>query len=434
MDVIMIVVIILIFSISFFLIYKKDIIFSMVMVWMFAYCIFTIIGYLYFPRRLILHSGGQYYGMEEFYSYYLYILGFFIMVGLFYILINKIGVLFVIKSIEEEMKFSVFIYYFIVIAYLFSISFYLLKDYDALSYVNQAILKSNKIWFYAYTISGIFIVSLIDGVINMKKFKLRVFNTILLTGIVILTVWTSLKAGQRIELLMILNAVIAYFISSQKYNSEKNSVKNLKPTKIKFILVIVIFAMISQIIRSTRGEISKIWDLDFEMLLFNLFSIENLVFQDWLSPSLSLLSVIHYQLIVPLDVIKSNTLNIFSFIIGGYPSLGSTLSREIDPGGITGYGYYFLTEGYQLTGEIGFILSSFLLVFYYKFYQVFFISKNDIKYNNYMYGIIALFIIDLVRGQSLFFIKGILFYIIPAIILYFLQYGKLPRLYIKRNY
>lgn len=419
----------ILFSVIFFRIYRRDIIFSIVLFWMFAYCIFSMIAYLYYPEDLIIRSGGQYYGLDIFYDYYIYIVASFVMIGIFYFILNAIKPCIIMNTVNAKIEFSRIIFYIIMMVYIFIMTFFLIKNYGELSYDNQRVMKDNKIWFYLYTTSGVFILALLNDIVVNKKNKLvkSIFMVVLFTVVI----WTSLKSGQRIELFMIGNILMVYFLTliRTKENNGKTIKRIPMKQKVKLGIIIIIFIVFFQIIRTTRGDIQEILNLDFKKLMIVLFDMKTIVFQDWFAPSLSLITCMQFHVIQPIEVVKSNILNIFSFIFGGYPSLGESFSRYVDPNGITGYGYYFLTEGYQLVGSLGFIVSSFLIVFYYRCYRVLLLSRNNDNYNCYMSGIIALYIISIVRGQSLFFIKGIMFYIIPAIFLYFLQFGKLPMFY-----
>jgi hypothetical protein len=130
----------------------------------------------------------------------------------------------------------------------------------------------------------------------------------------------------------------------------------------------------------------------------------------------------YYKLIFPLEIIKSNILN--SLIIFDYPTAGEVISRLLDPNGWGGVGYYYFTEGYNLLGFGGFIYSALVIVLNYYIYENLFTKTNDEIYNLLISGVISYYMINIVRGGTLFMIKGILFYIIPFTILYCIAANK----------
>jgi len=127
-------------------------------------------------------------------------------------------------------------------------------------------------------------------------------------------------------------------------------------------------------------------------------------------------------IIFPFTVLESNLEVLIPLI--SHQSLGSILSRIIDPFGWAGYGYYILTEGYNFMGFMGFMYSSFIFVFGFRILELFFCNSKDELFNAYLYGILGFISLNVVRGQSAMLIKSIYFYILPSIILFILSTEK----------
>lgn len=412
------------FIFTFIKIFNKTYILGFVYFLLFIYTFFTMIGYIYFPEKLALVSMGQYYGLDFFLKYFIYIFLGFISIYLFYNIIYKFSkISFKIRlKIEETSRMkniNIFIFRIISISWILITLYYLLNNYSQLSYYNQHILKSNKIWFYLYS-SNILI--LFSSIVKLKYDKSAISKSITIFSIIInfvLFLLTAIRAGQRIQIFsLFLSFLIVLIIKKQLKIIPRNFIKFLK-----LIIIIICFIVISQIIRNTRGRISSLHEIQIEHIsISSLFNLEGIVFQDYLSPSLTLMTSMYYKLIFPLEIIKSNILN--SLIIFDYPTAGEVISRLLDPNGWGGVGYYYFTEGYNLLGFGGFIYSALVIVLNYYIYENLFTKTNDEIYNLLISGVISYYMINIVRGGTLFMIKGILFYIIPFTILYCIAANK----------
>lgn len=430
MNILLIILFLIYFVYTFVKIYNKTYIFGLVYFIIFLYTFFTMLGYNLYPDDLYVVSSGQYYGEDIFLNYYAYICLCFITMYISFFIIY--GTEFFVPSIKvlllDNRRFRIIneiIFFSFNIIIIFILLFFLIKYYNQLSYYNQSVLKSNKIWFYLFSASGIFIFAIITKIFTIKnKFNKYIYEAILifLTLVVIIT---ALKAGQRIQLFKITLSFIIYI--SIKYDLKIKLRNTFKVSKL--VIPAMVFVVFSQLIRSSRGNVISISDgiLNIESLK-ELFDFKTLIFQDYLVPSLTLITSMNYKIIFPIEVIKSNFIN--ATIIGDYPTLGAILARIIDPSGWGGYGYYILTEGYNLMGFMGFIYISVIIVIVYRLYEKVLTKTNDKNFNLYMSCIISYYIIDIVRSGSLFMIKGVFFYIIPFIFLYCKATNKKIRIYI----
>jgi hypothetical protein len=420
---------IIFFILSSFYIWKKSQIFFLAYSALFAYTIFTQLGYLFYPEILDIVSFHQYYGKEAFIPYWIYIFLSFIAIFLIFIRLYEKKYKTMLKlEIKPLLKKShIFLYLTLIFFYESFLIFFLVKNYENLSYFTQFVLKDNKLWSYLFTINGIILLSLFYKIYTTYKKNWKVFYIILFILSVSVFLITAIKGGQRIEMAATLLGFIVFlgFVFKDKI---KNKGRILKYGFIILFIAVLLF----QGIRTTRGG-----QITIEMFLENiknpeiylsLFLPKNLIFQDWLSPSLTLITSMEQDIVFPSKVIESNLRCLVPFI--SHQSLGEILARIINPESRGGYGYYILNEGYNFMGFAGFIYSAFIFVLGFRLLESFFASTKDKLFNAYMYGIIAFLIIDIVRGQSIGFLKGLYFYFLPAIILFILMSRK--RIYLAR--
>jgi len=407
---------------------KKSQIFFMFYLVLFAYTFFTQVAYLFYPDKLYVISHYQYYGEEPFIYYWSYIFLAFILIFLLFIVFynKKDKTIFNLQVKISLKKPNNLMYSFLILFYIGINTFFLVKNYENLSYVRQGILKGNTIWFYLFSLGGIVLLSLFYKIyLETKRRRRKLFYFILFLLVLLVFSLTAIRAGQRIEIAMGLLGCIASL-----WYLFRGKIK-FKFLKLKYIFVafFIFFIAVSffQGIRITRGHNETL--SEFFIVLKNprtylvCFQPENLLFQDWVVPSLTLITSMEWDIIFPLKVIESNLECLIPFI--SHRSLGSTLSRIIDPEGIQGYGYYLLTEGYNLIGFFGFIYSAFIFVVGIRILESFFARTNDKVFNSYMYGIMGVMIIEVVRGgQTMIFLKSLYLYFLPAIILFVLMSEK----------
>jgi hypothetical protein len=411
----------LFFILTSFYIRRKSQIFFLYYFVLFAYTFFSQIGYLFYPEKLILVSHDQYYGEETFITYWLYIFLSFISIFLIFIIFyeKKYRTVFSIKVKSLPKKRGNFLYIVLILFYEFILSFFLTKNYENLSYFNQDVLKSNKIWFYLFSLGGIVLLSLFFKIYIEHKKSKKIFYSVLFFSVFLIFSLTAIRSGQRIEVAM---ALLGFMVSLQYLFRDKIRIK-------RFIIFIIIFIMISfsQAVRITRGYdetpeafFTTLMNPETYLIIFN---PETLVFQDWLNPSLTLMTSIERDIVFPDKVIESNLEVLVPFF--KHESLGEILSRVIDPESNAGYGYYILTEGYNFTGFFGFMYSALIFVLGIRFWESFFTNTKDEIFNAYMYGIMGFLVIYVVRGgQTILFLKGFYLYFLPAIILFILMSNK----------
>ncbi len=382
------------------------------------YTFFSIYGYINYGSEINRMAYNQYYGVNKsFYIYYFYILGFIVVLTLLLKYLNKIKCFnFRIKVGNKNKKIES-VYFIINILFIMILSIFLISNYNRASYFDQRILKSNKLWFFAFNFSIYLIV--INFYLGRDKGRKKIFYYILGTIIAIFFLLTALKFGQRIQILNLTFGVITVLLLNIKKSLYKIILKK------EIILISLSFISLSQYIRGNRGGIK---DLKFEFSMDLITSVfgKTMVFQDYLIPSYTLLTSIEKKIFLPVDVIKSNILN--TLIIFNYPTLGSLISRIIEPKASKGYGYFILSEGYNLCGGLGILVLIIYIAFIFKFYFEVLTNTLDKKFNILMSSVISMYLLNIVRSQSLFFLKGILMFYLPAIFMYICATGKKIRL------
>jgi len=416
----------LFFVLTSFYIWKKSQIFFLFYFVLFAYTFFTQLGYLLYPEKTYAISHYQYYGEEAFIPYWIYIFLSFISIFLIFVVFydKKYRTLFSIKVKQSLKEYGNF-YLILILLYGSASVFFLIKNYENLSYYNQVILKDNKIWFYLFSLGGIVLLSIFYKILIEHNKKNKIFYSVLFFSVLLIFSLTAIRSGQRIEIAM----TFLGFIASLWYLfRDRIKVERLKLKRI-FAVFFILFLALSffQGIRITRGHnespVAFFTALKNPMAYLDPLLPENLIFQDWSVPSLTLMTSIERNIIFPKKVIESNLTCLIPLI--RHESLGYVLSRIIDTETTQGHGYYILTEGYNLMGFAGFIYSAFIFVISLRLLESFFTDTKDKLFNSYMYGIMGFLAIEVIRGgQSLGFLKGLYLYFLPALILFILMTRK----------
>jgi len=419
----------LFFILTSFYIWKKSQIFFLVYLLLFAYTFFTQFGYLCYPKQL--NSSHLYYGEGIFITYWVYVFLSFISIFLIFVLFyhKKYKTLLKIQLSSLSRKSSDFLYTGLILLYNSALLFFLVKNYKDLNYSNQAILKNNKIWLYLFSLAGIVLLSLFYKIYIERTKKKRTFYSFLFLILLLIFFVTTIKSGQRIQVATTVLGFTAFL-----WYLFKDKIRCLK-LKHVFVVLILCFILILffQGVRMSRGLKGHREGLGAFFNAFkkpriyvDIFFPKELIFQDWLSPSLTLAASIEYNIVFPGKVIESNFKSLFPFI--KHTSLGRELAKIIDPSlreTYEGYGYYILTEGYNIMGFFGFIYSAFIFVFGLRLLESFFTNTGNKTFNSYMYGIIAFSAIMIVRGgQTMVFLKMLYLYFFPAIILFLLMNNK----------
>jgi len=415
------IILFLFFIITQFYIWKKSKIFWLYYCVLFAYTIFTQLGYLLYSKKLSAVSHFQYYGESIFIKYWLFVFLAFISIFLLFAIFYDKKLKMVHLEIKKTKKRKNFLYIIAILIYEAILIFFLIKNFENLSYYNQYILKNNKLWFYLFSFNGVIFLSFLYKILTEQRKKIKfLYSTLFLFSFSILVI-TCIRSGQRSDFFIPFIGIFSFILCVYKDKIKLNKIK-LKNILISLVIIFIIISLL-QGIRIIRGHEENInsflMAIKRPQTYLTLLVPKNLIFQDWLAPSLTLATSINYKIIFPLKVIESNIKCFIPFI--SHKSIGSIMSKIIDPHGIQGYGYYILTEGYNFMGFFGFIYIAFIFVFGIKILETFFANTKDKYINSFMYGIMGILIIGVIRGQSIVFLKGLYLYFFPAILLLFLM-------------
>jgi len=428
------------FVLSFAHLLKINSLFAVYYFFLFLYTIFSQIGYVYYPEHVMTLSSQQYYGPEMFPQYWLFVFLSFLCIYLLAIFALRRKLSFIptlhIKPMRivvggfpvSELMFVLFVL--TVELFLFA---ELYDKYNFLGYRSAELLKGNKLWFYLLYFNSLLIFMLYFKVASMTasvKKNLYVLLAALCVGI---SLTTNIRMGGRITVFFLATAFIGYFVP------QEISLFSRRFWKGCFFVGIVVTGLVvfSQTITAIRGtadteNIDGFIAVASNADVFRRLTIfENLLTQDYFVPSFTIITSMYYGLVFPMTVLESNLLGLIPLI--PHLTLGGVFVQIVNPLRDAGYGYYILTEGYNVMGFWGIFYNMFIFVFGFKLIHRLFAETNNIEFNRFMRGVIAFIIISIVRGQSMYFIKAVYFVFSPAVILYMLAFGKGFRLSFSRG-
>ena len=412
------------FLVTFVQIARRDPIFGLFYCVLYVYTVFTQIAYVVYPEYVSARSGDQYYGLDAYYLFILFVSLSFLAIYLFsfvffgkkhkkktYFTFRRIGVR--TSSIYQYLFLAIILFHDAIMLY------FLVRNYSALNYYTEKVLlKGNKLFFFGFSFYRIILMVLYVKLTRFSNTVERYIYSVLFPLSLAIFLAISIRAGQRISMTSFLLGFTMYvFLSSPaKFGHRMKRALLFAP------LLLAAF-LLQNMIRTMRGspispfELVRLFFASPDSSAMILLRPELLMFQDYTGPSLLLLTSMANGIIFPLEVIKSNFFN--SLIFTGYPGLGDTLSRIVDPLGEKGYGYYFLTEGYNMAGWLGILYNGLVFTAGISLWQKFASSDSKI-FNNFMIAVISMHVFNIVRGQGCFFIKGTYFSFLPAIVLFLL--------------
>ncbi|MFY9510926.1 MAG: hypothetical protein WAQ05_08140 [Rubrivivax sp.] len=140
--------------------------------------------------------------------------------------------------------------------------------------------------------------------------------------------------------------------------------------------------------------------------------------KDYYAPAHMLFAAVAYAHVDPVEVVRSNTAN--ALIMLGVPYLQATVTDLFRPDLATrsaGYAFYIFTEGYLFAGPFGFLYNGLVplagLLLWRKL-----ASSNDKQLNAVLIALMGCMIVNVVRGQSSYFIKYLYTFILPSLLVY----------------
>lgn len=157
-----------------------------------------------------------------------------------------------------------------------------------------------------------------------------------------------------------------------------------------------------------------------------------LFLKDYFAPLHMLFAAISFDYIDPIEVLVSNATN--SLFMFGHPYLQYSLTELFRPGVTSrsaSYAFHVFAEGYIVMGMFGVIYNgivlSALMAIWCRLAKM-----GDAPTNAFVVGLMGCMVVNLVRGQSSYFVKYLYTFIIPAAIIYGLLTG--VRICIRRRF
>ncbi|VVE84400.1 hypothetical protein [Pandoraea sputorum] len=153
-----------------------------------------------------------------------------------------------------------------------------------------------------------------------------------------------------------------------------------------------------------------------------------LLVKDYYPPAHMLFAAMAYDYVSPWEVIESNTSN--AAILLGYPYLQETVTDLFRPDLATrsvGYAFYVLTEGFMFMGYWGFLYNGVVLIAGLCLWRRMATSDSR-EYNLLLLGLFGCMMVNVVRGQSSYFVKYLYMFVLPNALLYLSLVGMRIRL------
>jgi hypothetical protein len=405
---------------------RVDRVLGVLYMFVYIYTVFTQIAYVFFPDKLSIISSGQYYGEQWFWPFYAFVFASFSGVFLLFAISRSVpqtGCYFRLADPGTRARVGRVAFVVLILIHNLIMIYYTVSHFSSLSYHSQRVLKDNKIFFagfafYEYTVYASYV--------NWKEYSTpglgRSVAAAILTISTLVFLTICVRAGQRIEIAALCVGLIVYAFG------EKNA-RNSWWTYVGVALAGIIAFVFMNAIRSERGN-----QTDFRSLVQLLFAepgkyasltFEDIVFQDYCVPSLTLMTSMYYDRIDPIGTVKSLIAN--SLVLLNVPSLGTRVSRFIDPYGARGYGYYAFTEGFEVMGWAGFVYNSLIMNLGLQLWRPLLRTGNK-SFTRYMTGIMVMSVFGLARGTSSAYVKAFYMWFVPCIVLFCLMSGTRPRL------
>lgn len=222
---------------------------------------------------------------------------------------------------------------------------------------------------------------------------------ILLIGSFTLFLITAAKLGNRTDLVALTLGIIAYETANSRIDAKFM-------IRCAIALLFVLLLLLAVEVGRTQNE-QEATGLTVALLT-----------KDYYAPAHMLFAAMSFDFIQPLEVIKSNTAN--ALIKLDVPYLQATITELFRPDVATrsaGYAFYVFTEGYMFMGQLGFIYNATIpalgLIFWRKI-----ASSNSRNFNLFMLALLGSMIVNVVRGQTSYFLKYLYTFALPGTLLY----------------
>lgn len=413
---------ILIFFVGVAYIYPRDKLFGIYFFFLFVYGIFAQIGYLYFPE--VSESIQAYFGPDVWLPCALFITASFLTFIVVFILVRPL--MFALMPFQLQLRETRFrtLWRFIGICWvLLSTAYllgYILFNSDSLSWyaAQQEDLINTDPGLALFIFLTKYQVGTLIVLYRLAKQRIRLFPGIhcwlpFLCSATLFLVGTF-KLGNRTD-------VLALFIGF--------AVMTVSEFKLSFRILIraavAIFALIALLlaVEATRYKDDALQEAPLSTRILS---------KDYYAPAHMLFAAAAYEYVDPDEVVASNLAN--AAVMLNYPYLQATVTNLFRPGVATrsaGYAFYVLTEGFLFMGYWGFIYNGLVLVIALTIWRQL-ASSNSREFNLLMLGLLGCMVVNVVRGQSSYFIKYLYTFVAPNVLLYLCVAGQDLRIRAKR--
>tara|TARA_R110000744_G_scaffold346512_1_gene452024 strand:- start:1889 stop:3124 length:1236 start_codon:yes stop_codon:yes gene_type:complete len=396
-DILFIILFTLFFIISFAYVWRKDSFYGGYYFFLYVYVIFFMVSYIYYPG--FSKDIGGFFGYDIFYEFYFFIsfsFGFFLFFlflfdAIFHGKISGVKVNFALRLDRVSIPYIVFFG-----LYLCLYSYLLVTDYEKINYDSFSTGA-----FFTFGVTFKYLSSLL----YVTYFLYKISNKKLYGFVFILafSFWMlgAIKIGSRTDILSFFLGYTFLNIALVRYGVVK------RLPYIRYVLIASALVVLMLLIEKYRG--SGIEELSLE---------RRILVKDYFAPAHILMASIYHNLIDPMNVFLSNFFNLFFGL--NYPYLQTAPGNIMLDGSSsrsTGFAMYVFSEGYMFSGFLGFIYNGF-------FVALFLVFTRRVFWFKYVYlecfwvGLVSMQIANLVRGQTMYFLKD--FYIIYLPMLFLL--------------
>jgi len=396
----------LIFLFGFLYLFKRDIFFGVYYFFLFVYGFFAQVGYFY--KKELSAVLGAYFGEDAWYpATELIILSLAAVWFLFMFFRQKFLKMIPIALVVKSRRINFlgwFAITFVFYVLLFEVV-YLLINFDNISWYtaqDETFVAQNPLF-------GVFIfVFKLMVAINLALYCVirsnagifsKSFMKSLLAISLLIFMFIAFRLGNRTDVIgLSLGAAVYEF-----YQIRFTWKIVLKVTAVSAVLLLFLSTIES--LRYTDGKVDS--DL-----------LTSILLKDYYAPAHMLFAAVHFSYVDPLEVLSSNFKN--ALILFKYPYLQYAVSELFRPGLTTrssSYAFYLFTEGYLVMGMFGFIYNAFIVMTGLSLWRRLAMS-NSKTFNLFLLGLMGCMLINLVRGQSSYFIKYLYTFVLPGVLFY----------------
>lgn len=400
---------------------RRDGVFFAFYVVLFVYTFFTQVAWTFYPDGFpYLVPGGALISDSTFRAYEVFVTASF--VGLFVALwrgARRPAALHIYRAPKGGKNFAGFVL--LVLLYDAVLLWILFYNYQTLSYETPDALKSQTLFARPYVLFPVVFLALYATSVHFKgaQNRRRVCQLLMaLTGGIFFVI--SVRAGSRTGLATTTMGVLC-FEALWSGNVRRLLRPRVLITTISISIVLNAIATFRIEGASDPVDLYKGVSGDVDGFVSNRLSLTAIVFGDYTGPSTLLLTSIEYETVIPGTAVPALLFGCLPFGgFSGYKSVGYIVSRFADPLlqdlPWKGFGYYILTEGYNVMGWFGILYNVVVIGFALRVSRRFW-NTTDRFYRAFVGALFATQAIPIVRGQSSEIIRAWYLVFLPGLVL-----------------